>query len=251
MLIEISCPVGNIFARVLEQLLCEKGWERGINALDDISSPDPDDVFRYSFDGCVHPQKVQRLRQSLCNPQQFPVLNPEEMVRVEKACAFTEAERTRLYAAIVAASMQEVLQKRLNNPAAAYVVVERLFETLANVFLRDQEEQGPLSTFRHQDETMMQKNEAFFEEALNLIDRATIALQLGGSITGRFSPHLRHVSPSKPEQVNQAQEAQQALQNAIALLESMQFSAQQEESWQYWHGEARNSLQLAKISCAS
>jgi hypothetical protein len=103
----------NVFARELEDILARKGFRLG--HLDDRAG--------------IHREKVRRLQHSLGQPRSFPVLTAEELEEVIEAFGINEREQYRLYAAVIAAAVEERLMDRIDSENAL-IATEEIFPLL-------------------------------------------------------------------------------------------------------------------------
>ncbi len=102
----------NIFARELEAVL--KARKLGLGHLDDRAV-------------VLHPEKVRRLQHSLKTPAHFPVLNPDELDRLNAIMTLSDDERSRLRAALIATAAERALMDRLE-PQTALMASNDVFE---------------------------------------------------------------------------------------------------------------------------
>jgi hypothetical protein len=206
----------NIFARILEDLLHERGL--GLGLVDDRAG--------------VHREKVRRLKQSLIVPKSFPVLNPEEMEQVVVAFQFTEHEVHRLRAAILATAIEETLMERIA-PIDALIAAEQVFGVILQAFYRHAGEKSGLAVTRKSREQSDNADE-LLEPALHAIDRGTIAI------------HLSQSAESDLEQVEYAHRALTDFQLALNLLSSISEHLMLTEAWQVWQHEAQKGITIAQ-----
>lgn len=187
-------PQWNIFARELAKVM----------AIRELTLS-----YLYNRKIVYYPEIVRRLQQSLDRPGRFPILNPDELDRLISALSLTPTEENQLKAAIVATSIERTLMDRIHQEAAlqaANDVFHIVFDALENhtgpalghikggVFFVDPEIPDDPS----------------FDTALDLIDRATLALYASKDAT---TPRVR---------VMNAREADDVFSSALFLLEGVE-----------------------------
>ncbi len=209
----------NIFARELEDILVARGLRLG----------------HLNDRGVVyHPEKVRRLQHSLASPEHLTTLNPEEMERLGTIMQLTDNEQQRLRAALLATAVEMVLMDRVD-PETALMASDDVFNIL-------------FAAMKAQPGTVMARNvkgvamtgdadmlgDAAFMQALDLIDRATLAL------------HVSRSAPLLQAQVVHARQAYDGFTRSIELLQRCQVPEHASESWHFWHDEAFHGQEMAK-----
>lgn len=192
------------------------------------------------YNGAIvpHPQKVQRLQQSLANPASFPTLNPDELEQFVAVYQLTTTEGNRLRAAIVAASVERALMDRINQDAA-YEAADAVFRIVFDAM----EKQSTPAFSRIKGDVHFVKPEfpddPQLDAALDLLDRATFALHASNQAS---TPRIR---------VAAAREAETTFSAALALLErdnqppdATRSHANNER--QLWRDEIRRGLDAAR-----
>lgn len=209
----------NIFARELEDILAIRGLRLGhLN--------DREVVY--------HPEKVRRLQQSLETPRHLTTLNPEEMDRLTKIMNLTELEQSRLRAALLAAAVEMVLMDRVD-PETALMASDDIFNIL---FAAMKAQPGMVMASKVKgvamtDNADILQVDATFTQALDLIDRAILAL------------HVSRYALSQQAQVVHAREAYDGYTQSIELLRRCQLPEHASESWRFWYDEAFHGQEIA------
>jgi hypothetical protein len=211
----------NIFARVLEDLLHERGLSLGL--VDDRAG--------------IHREKVRRIKRSLTVPKSFPVLNPDEMEQVVVTFQFTEHEVQQLRAAILATAIEETLMERIA-PADALLAAEQVFGILLQALYRHAGEQRGLAAARNS-QVYPEEIDEMFEAALAAIDQGTMAL------------HLSRSAASDLTQLTAIRQAINAFQLALKRLDEMPEPIKASEIWQMWHAEAHQNLAASQQRLAA
>jgi hypothetical protein len=189
----------NVFVRELEAVMGTRGYP--ITRLDDL--------------GVVEfPEKVRRLQLSFKSGAHLHVLNPEELQRLVEILGLSELEQARLRAALLATAVERTLMDRID-PYTALMAANDVFTILfaamrarpgsavANV------KGGPLL------DVPVSTDDATLDEALDLIDRGVLALQVG-----------EHVATPAGRRVH-GYEAQSAFAHALELLGQVRTDAQE------------------------
>jgi hypothetical protein len=213
----------NLFARELEDILAEHHLR--LSQLDDAKD-------QYGAP-LVHREKVRRLRRSLAVPA-FTMLNPEELDRVVEALHFSDEERIRLNAALLATGVQMMLSDRIDAPTAlraaeeTFIVFQRVLQAPSAEALALAQTRGRVAM---SDETT--ELDIRFERALDTLDRANLAL------------HMSQSSASFTDKIERAQQAHDGFRNAIRLLEKADTPTREDEAWQLWRTEAQQGRESA------
>lgn len=215
----IALPRWNIFARELENILADRGLR--LSHLDDRKI-----VF--------HREKVRRLQQSLRSPGHLTTLNPEEMARLVATFELSDLEQQRLRASLLATAVEMTLLDRVD-ARLALMASEDVFNILFAA-IRARPEMTVASRIKAAAFTgeVGTIGDAQFEQALDLLDRAYLALSLGADAS---SPQRR---------VHEAQEAADGFARALQCLRDCQAPAQESKEWHYWYTEAEAGWQAAK-----
>ena len=153
-----------------------------------------------------YPEKVRRLQQSLDRPASFPTLNPEELDRLIKALDLTSTEQNQLKAAIIATAAERILMDRVD-PDTALRAADEVF----HIIFDDMEGRPNSGLDGIKGDALFVEPEIAddpdFDAALDLIDRATLALHAS---VHAVTPRVR---------VTKAREAEATYATAVALLE--------------------------------
>ncbi len=210
----------NIFARELEDVL--HAHDLRLGHLDDKAI-------------VLHREKVRRLQQSLLRPTQFPTLNPEEMDRLGETLRLTDAEFTRLRAALLATAIERILMDRID-PYAALMGANDAFTI---IFEAMQSATPPAHLARAKDGAFIgaddeQEGDAAYATALAQIDPATLAL------------HTSLHATSAAARLANAREAYSAFVSALEQLDLTHRPAQTSEEWAVWRREALQGRQQAE-----
>jgi hypothetical protein len=200
-------PEWNIFARELQAILARHGFRLG--HLNDRAG--------------IHPQKVARLQRSLRDPK-FNVLPPEELEHVCQVFKLDADERTRLHAAILATAIEEMLMNRVNN-RTALEAADQILPIIYNLLKINVGKDTPLSQIKG-GPMVIEEFDPAFETALDIIDRATIALHLSADAATPF------------ERAEMARQARDGFAAALAMLEALPPAFQGHEVWEVWHTTA-------------
>ena len=210
----------NIFARELEDILATRGLRLG--HLDDRKV-------------VYHSEKVRRLQQSLESPRHLTTLNPEEMERLTEIMNLTELEQKRLRAALLATAVEMILMDRID-PETALMASDDVFNIL---FAAMRAQPGMVMASSVKGGAMTGdadiSGDAAFTQALDLIDRATLALHVS-----RYAPHLQ-------AQVVHARQAYDGYTRSIELLRQCQVPEHTSESWRFWYDEAFHGQEIAIV----
>lgn len=209
----------NIFARELEDILAVHG--RKLSHLDDLSV-------------VLHPEKVRRLQQSLKSPGHLTTLNPEEMERLMVRLELTMMEQSRLRAALLATAVERILMDRIDANVALMASNDVFHILFAAMKAR------PDTGLKHvRAATMLEDRETaydqFFLDALDLIDRATLAL------------HLCQQTTSSPDRFAHARLAHDTYTRSLALLAQTQLPLPDSDIYRYWHEQAAEGQQQAAL----
>lgn len=137
-----------------------------------------------------YPEKVRRLQQSLKAPAHFPVLNPEELERLNTIVDLSDEERSRLRAALIATAVERTLMDRLD-PTTALMAANDVFE----ICLAAMHEQPSriLVTAVKAGLEVAELDEADAEadadswEAMDLLESATLALDGAQNASGALA----------------------------------------------------------------
>jgi len=209
----------NIFARELQDILAAHQLRLG--QLDDLGLG-------------IHREKVGRLQRSLHSSAHFPTLSPEEIDRLISAIQLTVLEQLQIRSALLATAVERILMDRID-PQIAYMAADDVFNILFAA-MRAQ----PSTTLvgvrgdSPADDTE-ELGDAAFEEALDRIDRATLAL------------HLSRQATTPEAQRAHAEEAAESFAVAATLLQRVQYPAHDSDEWRAWDEEARHGRQVAEM----
>ncbi len=209
----------NIFARELEDILTVRGLR--LSHLDDR--------------GVVHHrEKVRRLQQSLKSPSHLTTLNPDEIERLIVIIQLTDIEQKRLRAALLATAVEMTLMDRVD-PQTALMASNDVFNILFAVM---KAQPDMVMTTRVKGGVMFEERDTYgdakFIQALDLIDRATLAL------------HVSRNAASLQAQVTHACEAGDAFTRSLELLHQSQSPQHRNEAWNFWFDEASRGRKLAE-----
>ena len=210
----------NIFARELEDILAARSLR--LSHLDD----------RHVV---YHPEKVRRLQQSLKSPRHLSTLNPEEMERLIAIMKLTDSEQRRMNAALLATAVEMTLMDRID-PETALMASNDVFHIL-------------LAAMKAQPEMVMATSvkgspmsnegdtggDTMFIQALDLIDRATLAL------------HASQQATPAQAQVIHAREAYDTYSRSLELLQHSQLPDHEGEDWRFWYQEILHGQELAAL----
>jgi hypothetical protein len=216
-----TAPRWNLFARELEDILAERGLRLGHldNRKDAYGEP------------LVHREKVRRLQRSLRTPKAFTILNPDELQRVITTFQLTQHEQIRLYAAVLATSVEVTLMDRIHLESALRAseqilpILQQALEApaAAEALLAVRGGAAAMNPDSTDDTTELDMQ---CEKALDAFDRATLAL------------HMSRTSKGYQEQIERAQQALDGFRLALRLLEKADARLRADEGWQLWHAEA-------------
>lgn len=210
----------NIFARELEDVLALHGYK--LSHLDDLAI-------------VLHPEKVRRLRQSLKSPGHLTTLNPDEMERLITTLRLTGEEQCRLRAALLATAVEMILMDRID-AKVALMASDDVFHLL---FAAMKARPDTLLATQIRTATMIEHQETTYNQqflaALDLIDRATLAL------------HLCRQTISVQDGLVHARLAHETYAQALALLAQTQSPSPESETWRYWHEQAIEGQQQASV----
>ena len=210
----------NIFARELEDILATRGLRLG--QLDD----------RHVV---YHTEKVRRLQQSLKSPRHLSTLNPEEMERLTASLQLTDIEQKRLRAALLATAVEMILLDRID-PEMALMASNDVF-TVLYAAMKAQPEMvmsvGIKAASITSDDDAA--GDARYTEALDLIDRATLAL------------HMSQQATSFQAQAAFALQASDSFSRSLQLLEHSQSPDHASDTWRFWFEEAVHGQEIAAM----
>ncbi|HEY1352569.1 MAG TPA: hypothetical protein VGF67_23360 [Ktedonobacteraceae bacterium] len=215
-----ALPRWNIFARELENVLEARGLR--LSHLDDRKV-----VF--------HREKVRRLQQSLKSPGHLTTLNPEEMARLIATFGLSDLEQQRLRASLLATAVEMTLLDRVD-ARLALMASEDVFNILLAA-MRARPEMTVASRIKaaaFSAEGVEAPEDAHFEQALDLLDRASLVLSLSADAS------CAH------RQAMQAREAAEGFASALQYLRDCQASLQESRAWHYWYAEAEAGWQQAR-----
>ncbi len=215
----VVSPRWNIFARELENILAARGLR--LSHLDDRGV-----VF--------HREKVRRLQHSLKSPGHLTMLNPEEMTRLIATFGLSDLEQQRLQASLLATAVEMALLDRAD-AQLALMAAEDVFDILFAAF-RARPEMTVASRIKaaaFTDEAEPFGDEQF-ELALDLLDRACLALSLGRAAS---SPRSRAI---------RTYEAAGGFARALQCLQNCRFPTHESREWRYWYDEAEAGRQMAE-----
>ena len=209
----------NIFARELEDILSTRGLR--LTHLDDRKV-------------VYHREKVRRLQQSLASPKHLTTLNPMEMERLIDIMQLTDIEQKRLLAALLATSVEMTLMDRIP-PDIALMATDEVFKIL---FAAMQSQPDLVVTTYVKAGVMVDNHEvigdALFVQALDLLDRATLAL------------HASTQATTQQTKVTHAHEALAAFTRTIELLKRSQSPEPESQTWMDWYEEALEGQNMAE-----
>jgi hypothetical protein len=208
----------NIFARELEWVLQAHNLRLG--HLDDRKI-------------VLHPEKVRRLQQSLKTPTHFPVLNPDELERLNAILSLTAEEQSRLRAAVVATAAERILMDRLD-PQTALMAANDVFE-ICLAAIQEQPASALATAVKAGDSIpALEMAEVEVEDVVDLLDTGAFALDGAKSGASRL---LRQ---------RQARIAQALFARAVALLDTERDESGPNEAWSSRMDEACEGHTLAK-----
>lgn len=209
----------NIFARELENILAARGLR--LSHLDDRGV-----VF--------HREKVRRLQQSLKSPGHLATLNPDEMTRLITTFGLSDLEQQRLRASLLATAVEMTLLDRVD-ARLALMASEDVFNILFAA-IRARPEMTVASRIKaaaFTNKTVPDGDEQF-EQALDLLDRACLALLL-----------CRDTSSAQGRVIH-AYEAAGGFARALQCLQNCQSPSHESEEWHYWYNEAEAGQRLVE-----
>jgi hypothetical protein len=190
------------------------------------------DKMRYHAD--IHPQKIQRLKESLKYQGQFPVLNDDELQRVVSAFTLDDAEERQVRAAILATGIEAKLIHRIGAKAALKAATTLLPIICKALEDAEGDEDDPLSQIRQGGTMDMTPLMQQFAEALALIDSGTLNLYLANAT----DPNERQAS---------LRQAREDFTQALTILDDRSNETIcQDETWLAWQAEAQAGLRQAQ-----
>ena len=205
----------NIFARELEGILANRGL--GLGHLDDRAS--------------VYKEKARRLRQSLVRPKSFPVLNTDEMDEVIKTFKLSDDEIMSLRAALLTTAIERMLMDRIDRDDAL-LAAEQIFPTILKAMKKYSKTSNGLGAVKGEDPEILEGTpiDLELEAALDIIDRATLALHLSYNVT------------LHTERIGRAQQALAIFEAALAELDELEGDVKATDAWHKWYDEAQKGL---------
>lgn len=202
-------PRWNIFARELEAILADHGWELGY--LDDR--------------GVVYNrEKVRRLQKSLRSPGHLATLNPEEMERLIAILHLDEQEQKRLQASLLATAVERTLLDRVDRETA-FTASQDVFTILLAAMEADPQKITGVKGGRG---SGTDEPEA---RVVQLLDRALLAI------------HIARQASSPQARLFNAQEAMDSVARVVTLVRE---HWEESEDWQNWQREAMAVQRLAE-----
>ena len=215
----VMLPRWNIFARELESILAARGLR--LSHLDDRGV-------------VLHREKVRRLQHSLKSPGHLATLNPDEMTRLVATFGLSDLEQQRLRASLLATAVEMTLLDRIE-ARLALMASEDVFNILLAA-IRARPEMTVASRVKAAAFTGEAElaEDAQFELALDLLDRASLALSLSRDA---LSPRSRTI---------RADEAAEGFARALQCLQSCQPASQESREWRYWYDEAEAGRRMAR-----
>ncbi|HEU5380930.1 MAG TPA: hypothetical protein VFV38_36365 [Ktedonobacteraceae bacterium] len=206
----------NLFARELQGILRKYGMDLGL--LDDRMG--------------IHREKVRRLIQSLHTPPGLPLLNPEETQTIIDRLHLASEDVLRLYAAVLATSIQRTLSDRIHQDEAR-LAAEQILPIIFQSLVAHAGEKG-LGDIRAGDiDPIDSELDSLLDTIFSAIDRGSEALHLSYSV--RVSA----------ERIKKARQARNYYQEALADLESLGRAIRKQSAWQTWYNEAQAGLTAA------
>ena len=208
----------NIFARELEDILAARRLR--LSHLDDRRV-------------VYHREKVRRLQQSLASPRHLSTLNPEEMERLIDIMKLTESEQKRLNAALLATAVEMTLMDRIDAETALMASNDVFHILLAAMNAQPEMVMATGikgSAISNEGDT---SGDSRFIQALDLIDRATLAL------------HASQQATTPQAQVTHAREAFDMYKRSLELLQQSQSPQHESEDWRFWYQEILHGQELA------
>ncbi len=209
----------NIFARELENILATRGLR--LSHLDDRGV-----VF--------HREKVRRLQHSLKSPGHLATLNPDEMTRLITTFELSDLEQQRLRASLLATAVEMTLLDRVD-AQLALMASDDVFNVLFAA-MRARPEMTVASRIKAAAFTDEAEpyGDAHFEQALDLLDRACLALALSRDAS------------SPQDRIIHAYEAAGGFARALQCLQNCQSPSHESREWRYWYDEAETGRQMAQ-----
>jgi len=216
--LHLSAKRWNLFARELEDMLAVRSLR--LTHLDDRAF--------------IHREKVRRLARSLLSPKSFPVLNPEEMDKVEEAFDLSEGEVLRLRAAILVTAIEETLMDRINQDDAL-IAGEQILPTVVSAMQKHGLGERGISAIRVDEADMSGETELdmVLDAALETIDRATKALYMS-------------TVNSQSERVRYACAARAGFEAALTELDEIEDAFKATDAWQAGYADASTGVLAAE-----
>lgn len=217
----ILLPRWNIFARELEGILAAHGLR--LSQLDDR--------------GIVyHREKVRRLQQSLKSPGHLATLNPEEIARLVAILGLSDLEQQRLRASLLATAVEMALLDRVE-AQVALMAADDVFNILFAAIKARPEMTVASSSVKAGNFTNEEEpdGDERFEQALDLLDRAYLAL-----LSGKYAF-------SRSARIACARAAAGAFAQALQALQNCRVPSQESEEWRYWYDEAESGRQMVEM----
>jgi hypothetical protein len=210
----------NIFARILEDILADRGLRLG--HLDDRTK-------------LISGIKVRRLRQSLEKPNAFPVLNPAEMDLIVSTFKLSEDETLHLRAAILTTAIEEELMDRIHQDDAL-LAAEQLFSTILRAMQKYSSTPSGLGAVRSDDTKAIEEAliDLELEAALEYIDHATLAWHLGRNVT------------LHRERIERAQQAFAGFEAALTELDELGDNIKEMDDWHTLYDEAQRGYRVTQ-----
>lgn len=205
----------NIFARELQNVL--RRYNLDLSLLDDRVG--------------IHPEKARRLAQSLRSPKSFPVLNVDEMDLLINALNPSEADITRLRAAILAAAIEKTLMDRINQDDAL-LAANQVFPIILQALEDESESDQGLGNTRGGPQIDTDDDsglDEIFGQALSALDAGEKALSLS-----------YRMSPAKKS--SQLQLAITSFTEALQALNKLPNDIRRGTKWQHWQQDAQRGL---------
>lgn len=206
----------NLFARELEAILT--AHRQSLSALDPALG--------------IAESKARRLQQSLSTPNSWPVLDPEEMEKLEQELPLSREEWMRLRAALLAVWIERMLSYRIDQQRALQAAEHLL--PLVNEALQEQSRSdGKLRAIRGPDSEAREDTGAdqIWERIWEMLDMAMLALQLSYSVPDR-------------ERMKKLREARADFQAALDQLNTLDGGTKSLPIWADASKEAQRGLGL-------
>jgi hypothetical protein len=209
----------NIFARELENILVARGLR--LSHLDDRKI-------------VLHREKVRRLQQSLKSPRHLTTLNPDEMARLIATLDLSDLEQQQLRASLLATAVEMTLLDRVD-ARLALMASEDVFNILFAA-MRARPDMTMASGIKAAAFTSNAEpaGDELFEQALDQLDRASLALSLGTDASSLYS------------RTSRAGEAEAGFACALQCLQRCQSPVSGSNEWHYWYAEAEAGWQQAR-----